>query len=646
MMRLSTAVISAGLLGLANAECPNACSSHGICTNYDMCQCYRNWMANDCSERVCQFGLAHVDSPKGDLDASSGALAGPSTTVITNSEVYPYGTTEQFPQMVNSQGTVLENTAHYYMECSNKGICDRQAGTCECFPGYEGSACQRASCPSNSDGVCSGHGTCQSIKEISNNDFNNIYELWDKSATQGCDCDAGYYGADCSLRQCKWGVDPLYHDDALATPRFANWTFGYYTSGSATISGNYSIVFYDVHGEDWRTEAIDYNADCPDIIAKLEGLPNDVIPANSILCLSYKTTEKTGVLAKLGFSSATVHKLVTLAFPGNPGILKQMMINTYLDGNRPTLVSNEATSTLETFVFANGYHGEFVDVVPDYCEGVTVTLDNTVRRLVVSTEQAILLKRCLGGSDFLDSNNKPNEVYNWDYGDAEYPHLIKLVEALPAYSRICNTTDSYFPPLDENGWCDNKEPAGFYVPLVFDGTYFSYWAKLDGMYGSSTKFRVFTTKGTLQRVNDDAFITTSPFSNVVSYHTSTLTSTPLDCETSTSTSCLNKGDRVMFFNPANSDNIQTHNIYTVEKIGRSRNSAYTPITEIVLDMGINFGHLSGVSAIRAYKFTPSGAVSYAAECSDRGVCDSSSGICKCFKGYTKDDCSVQNTLAK
>ena len=32
------------------AECPNACSAHGTCGAYDMCICYRNWQANDCSE--------------------------------------------------------------------------------------------------------------------------------------------------------------------------------------------------------------------------------------------------------------------------------------------------------------------------------------------------------------------------------------------------------------------------------------------------------------------------------------------------------------------------------------------------------------------------------------------------------------------
>merc|ERR1712199_146111 len=33
------------------------------------------------------------------------------------------------------------------------------------------------------------------------------------------------------------------------------------------------------------------------------------------------------------------------------------------------------------------------------------------------------------------------------------------------------------------------------------------------------------------------------------------------------------------------------------------------------------------------------------ECSGRGLCDETSGLCQCFKGYTDDDCSRQNALS-
>lgn len=141
--------------------------------------------------------MAHVDIPKGDLDGSADALSGPDYIVDVSSSIsptdiiypcskkqkraegqpliylickmftiglfaYPWdltqavdvygsvGTTELFPNMVDSAGNVLDNTGHYYMECSAKGLCDRKAGQCKCFPGYEGHACQRGTTFSSS----------------------------------------------------------------------------------------------------------------------------------------------------------------------------------------------------------------------------------------------------------------------------------------------------------------------------------------------------------------------------------------------------------------------------------------------------------------------------------------------------------------
>ena len=64
MKAIIIATVFATLAAVANSECANACNGHGKCTSYDMCICNRNWQANDCSERICQFGLAHVDTPK------------------------------------------------------------------------------------------------------------------------------------------------------------------------------------------------------------------------------------------------------------------------------------------------------------------------------------------------------------------------------------------------------------------------------------------------------------------------------------------------------------------------------------------------------------------------------------------------------
>jgi hypothetical protein len=625
-------VLVAGFLAaVVVSECPNACSAHGRCGAYDMCTCYRNWMSNDCSERICQFGLAHVDTPKGDLDSSSGKLSDADTVVITNDAMYPYGTTEQYPFVGDIDGNQLTDTAHEYRECSNKGICDRETGTCACFEGYDGSACQRASCPITDGQMCAGHGTCHTIEELSRMDFNNIYELWDSSSTMGCKCDAGYSGADCSERVCKWGTDPLYFDSG-ATGRYANWTYQFYTEDSAdndateTVTGNYSIIFYDAHGEDWQTDPIDIGADCTDIVAALEGIPNDVIPAGTVRC--WKETINKAVTK--GFKTATspivdstnvlLHAKYIVAFPGNPGALKPIEINKYLDGARPTLNSNEAVSTLGWHIFPNGFTGEDVDMVPDLCEGVLVqvasggTGDHYLTEITV--QEAKALKRCLGSSDSTDDNNV--EVYNWDYGSAFNPHLIKLVDqtqytttttqqydgaadlntdagaAITPSNHICHP-NAINAELYDDGMCSNKNPSGFFVVMWYDSGNSNPWRLYNNpsahhAASDNTQFKVYTTKGYLQLVNPYSAVYTTMEQYTAkqmadNMHTNVLhvTNTTgsiagdwmgwMDCETQTigtngALACLNKNDYVMFLSGNGTDPIYP-NMYQITKLSRN-----------------------------------------------------------------------------
>lgn len=71
-----------------------------------------------------------------------------------------------------------------------------------CMDGFEGASCERMSCPNS----CSGHGTCHFVEELSN-DY--AASSWDTKKIQGCKCDAGYSGDDCSLRLCPLGDDPM-----------------------------------------------------------------------------------------------------------------------------------------------------------------------------------------------------------------------------------------------------------------------------------------------------------------------------------------------------------------------------------------------------------------------------------------------------
>ncbi len=80
--------------------------------------CYPGFMGNDCSERICQFGRAHADTPKGNLDGSPNGVASTST-VLVGSQMYPNVVVEHILDPGSSE------SIHEYMECSNKGICNR-----------------------------------------------------------------------------------------------------------------------------------------------------------------------------------------------------------------------------------------------------------------------------------------------------------------------------------------------------------------------------------------------------------------------------------------------------------------------------------------------------------------------------------------
>ncbi|KAG1706501.1 hypothetical protein DVH05_001649 [Phytophthora capsici] len=177
----------------------NDCSGHGTCTLLSkVCICNTGWgspteiadyKSPDCSTRVCPSDYAWSSIPTG------------------------------------------TNTAHAILvECSGMGKCDRTSGTCSCFPGFEGVACERTSCPND----CSNRGVCMSMREMAaaknalpisppttygGDPFSNT---WDADRIFGCVCDSGwavgtasgevqateYFGADCSRRRCPIGNDP------------------------------------------------------------------------------------------------------------------------------------------------------------------------------------------------------------------------------------------------------------------------------------------------------------------------------------------------------------------------------------------------------------------------------------------------------
>lgn len=181
--KLLAAVLSVAVLGLllapSDAYCPNGCNAQGTCGKNDKCTCYLRqdeltedyypaYKGADCSLRTCPYGDAWVATPTG------------------------------------------KNLGHPRVECSNKGNCDYGTGHCDCFPGYEGKACERTVCPNN----CNNRGICMTLAAIirdtpAGNPAPGTYDAWDQVKHMGCFCDQGYRGPDCSLKECPSGTDVL-----------------------------------------------------------------------------------------------------------------------------------------------------------------------------------------------------------------------------------------------------------------------------------------------------------------------------------------------------------------------------------------------------------------------------------------------------
>jgi hypothetical protein len=592
------------------------------------------------------------------------------------------------------------------MECSNKGICDRTAGACTCFPGYSGSSCQYASCPSTSTGVCSGHGVCMDAKALALSDNGNPYRLWDQHKTLGCKCDPGYSGPDCANRVCKYGADPLYYDD-VRNVRPA--TFTYQFAAAAAAVGNYSIIFYDRLGEDWQTKPIDIGASCSTIITALESLPNNAVPVGSVLCfkhlnnaavesdapipmeIPYQSVFYPAIGATSTQTPLLKYSKYTISLTGNVGKLKQPSINMYLDGIRPTLNTAESKSTLGYNMYINGFGPEDIDFVPDRCDGVQVSIDTD--KLIISTEIVkMYFKRCLGDSNGNFADNV--DIFNWDYGSkastgddsakvGNFPHLIKLIDSTQdASATIFTTVNSNLYDMSlakysqtilctkDATQCNSPNPPGFYVVIFWDkvASIFRTVTQPNLKFSTNTIFNVYTTQSWLsQKTSSKAYtyggVTAAPtraegeaaatsvdisaaaradsFSNVIY-----TTAPDLSCESGIG-ACIEKGDYIMvldvvdrLLNPA------FPNIYQVQKIEVSPPKVNSGRRyKITLDYGTNSNYFVDDDAY-IFKLTTVNTRKYVDQCSGRGICNTATGLCQCFKGYTGDDCGTQNSLVQ
>jgi hypothetical protein len=272
-------------------------------------------------------------------------------------------------------------------------------------------------------------------------------------------------------------------------------------------------------------------------------------------------------------------------------------------------------------------------------------------------------------------------VYNWDKGSKLYPHMVKLVRTVTTY-----TDGGYYAVI----WYDTSVT---YDNLDTEGTFrlLNPFFPPDAFY--TDEYDVYTTTGTLALTSNNSeatfgFASKYMYMTNISYDVANNTHVfdgDISCEIGANNAgkmeyifhCLNKSDLFTFLNwEYPSYNPPNINLYTAERlwsgpyqysVGKRFAQTKTNNTDqemhymthvLTTDISTNWGVSVGMNALQntrmlgapqfhIYKFFPATAsdYTYVAECSNRGICDTDSGVCKCFSGYTSDNCDEQNSLS-
>merc|ERR1711871_457156 len=144
-------------------------------------------------------------------------------------------------------------------------------GECTCYEGFTGDACRYSACPNSCSGhgTCEYISEVAKDGTVQYNSYaDRAYDLWDAKKSRFCKCDAYWGGTDCSQRMCPKGNDPLTRmtSDAMGgntaevqevqtvtiRPQLLKNTNGAYIA----LGGDFTLTYTDAYNQEWTTRPI------------------------------------------------------------------------------------------------------------------------------------------------------------------------------------------------------------------------------------------------------------------------------------------------------------------------------------------------------------------------------------------------------
>jgi len=474
-----------------------------------------------------------------------------------------------------------------------------------------------------------------------------------------CSCDAGYTGIDCSARYCPRGDDPLTTKYQINEVQYID-VYSSLAQASVTsgLGGRATFSYKDTFGETWTTDPITIqhydgttSADqmATDLEAALEAIPNNAITdvtvtagyCEKVLPSKFQNFAA-GSASSDGYNSGTNPTSGYLRCPGSTATYDQtymvvaasdasVVINGFAGSANPnegtaigstaSTGTNDVTCRLIAYPECVRFRVEFTKEPGDHNE---ITVDVSAVTINGKTNAQ--------DSNMLIASSTTDRLDLVDDSTASFGYVRASTATVQS-----SDTNGVITPSSKTVSFGTASSTAFTFPIG---------AKVD-LYCITNSVQAYlgryTMASTVSGGNTLTFTEKIIAPNGDCASTGSTTKVQLVTEfVTTNTDFTSVGNLVG--SAVNFDTFVSSSQYvdaTVDSVSYDQTSS----TGFIFFDG-NVALTSDHAAATGVKLQLWGSGSKEnSECSDRGLCDSETGICKCFSGYTGDACHFQNQLA-